>query len=277
MIPLLTLFIAVSGMTYSIVMGIYSLSNPHATSLASAYQLAFNDFFVLLYTGISIAAWVLFLSSAGTTTPLVATLFVLSEFVFVIKEIINLSLFHWYDMPTVSLNASREIQRNQTRMAIKIEAHNNKSWVNLMSALWLTVIIARWCLMPEDLVVGAVSLIALGIVHWKKQQDVGQIQADMEMKLKDMAEKSTPWWVDDVAPQMESTVQSDLIAANDISSDTDRSRERHHEAIPALGLVSQSGIFSVKARDSRMVNDEFMVYSSARSTVGYDWLTAPNH
>ena len=125
--PLFSLFIAVSGMIYSIAMGIYSLSNPHATSLASAYQLAFNDFFVLLNTGISVAAWVLFLSSAGMTTPLVATLFILSELVFVIKEIINLSLFHWYAIPTVSLHASRELQRNQTRMLIAIEAHNHKS------------------------------------------------------------------------------------------------------------------------------------------------------
>lgn len=259
MTPLFTLVIAVSGMTYSIVMGIYSLSNPHATSLASAYQLAFNDFFVWLNTGISVAAWVLFLSSAGMTTPLVATLFILSELVFVIKEIINLSLFHWYDMPTIPLHASREIQRNQTRLAIEIEAHNHKAWVNLMSALWLTGIIAGWCLMPESLVVGAVSLIALGIVHWKKQHHVGQIEADMATKLQAIAEESTPWWVGDMAPRMESTAQSDLIAANDIPSDTDRLSDWHHEEMPSLGLASQSGIFSRKSRDSRTEKNERVV------------------
>ena len=273
MTPLFTLLIAGLGMTYSIVMGIYSLSNRRATSLSSVYQLAFNDFFVLLNTGISVIAWIFFLSTAGVTTPLVATLFILSELVFVIKEIISMSLLHWYDMPTVHLDASRDIQRNQTRVVIEIDAHNNKSWVNLTSALWLTVIITGWCLMPEDLIVGAVSLIALGIVHLKKHNDVGHIEADMETKLKDIAEKSTPWWVDDMAPRMESTVQRDLIAANDIQSDTDRSRDWHQEEMPALGSASQSGIFSRKARDRRTANDAFMVDSSARSTIGYGWLT----
>ena len=268
MTPLLTLFIAVSGITYSIIMGIYSRSTAHATSLASAYQLAFHDFFVWLNTGLSVIAWILFLSTMGATTPLVAALFILSELVFVIKESINLSLCHWYNMPTVDLNASRDIQRNQTRLVIEIEAHKDKSWVNLMSALWLTSIIAGWCFMPENLIVGAVSLIALGIVHWKQQYDVGQIETDVARKLQDIADQSTPWWVDDMAPQMESTVQNDLIAAND-AGNTDRSRDWHHEEAPVLGIASQLGLFSRKSSGSRVARDACVVDHSASSTVGH--------
>ena len=113
-------------------------------------------------------------------------------------------------------------------------------------------------------------LIALGIVHWKKQHDVGQIEANMKTTLQTMTKESTPWWVDGMAPEMESTVQSDLIAAND-ARNTDRSMDWHHEEAPVLGSASQSGLFSRKSNGSRVANDACVVDHSARSTVGYGW------
>lgn len=251
--------------------GIHNLSDTHVTSLASAYQKAFHDCFVLLNMALSIGAWLLFLSTMGTTTPLVATLFILSEVVFVIKESINLSLFHWYDMPTVDLNANSGIQRNQTRLVLEIETHKDRSWMNLMSALWLTGIIAGWCIMPNNLIVGVVSLLALGIVHWKQYNDLDQIETDMARKLQDTADNSIPWWVDDRALRIESVVQNDVIVENG-ASPIDRFRDWHHEETPSLGLVSQSGMFSRTIRPDRASNNEPMADSSARSTVGYDWL-----
>lgn len=272
--PVLTLVIGLSGITYSIIIGLYSQSNAQVTSTASVYQRAFDDFFVFLKMGVSVIAWGLFMSTAGITTPLVATVFILSELVFVMKESITLFLFHWYDMPTISLNVSPESQGNQTPALIEIHAHQDRAWVNLISALLLTGIIAGWCLMPEDVIVGVVSLIALSVVHWKQQQDVSNIEVDLIARLQSLSEESRPWWVERL-PQVEPRVQNDLIIPHD-ARNTERFRDWYHEEASGVGLASQSGIFSRQSNACQAENNSYATSRerSSRQTADYSWLTS---
>ena len=143
----ITIFISIAGIAYSITMCVYGVSDYHAKSIASVYQQAFDDFFLLINTGVSIVAWLLFLSTAGTTTPLVAAFFVLAEAVFIMKELINIALFYWYERPAINLFASQESQRYQAQIAIEFNAHEEMIWVNLVSSVLLTAIGSRYCTM----------------------------------------------------------------------------------------------------------------------------------
>ena len=240
----LILIISIGGIAYSIIIGIYSVSNHHAESIDSIYQHAFDDFFVVLNTGISVIAWLLFLSTAGTTTPLVAALFILAEAVFVIKESINIALFYWYGAPTVNPHENPATRHRQMLNAIEFKAFEEMAWVNLMAAVWLTGIIAGWCLVPESLVVGALSLIAMGIVYWVRHDASENIKVAMTTALQTTIDEWVPWWEGVHEHRMESPGHVDFMASNDAENDTERNPDWHYRHAPVSGSVNQTGLFS---------------------------------
>ena len=252
--PELTLFISVAGIVYSVTVAVYSVSGAEIKSMDSVYRQAFDDLFVLLNAGISIIAWLLFLSTAGATTPWVATLFILAEAVFVIKELINLALFCWYEMPSINRDANPDMQRHQARLAIEIEAHEKKTWVNLVSAIVLTGIISGWCMVPDSFVVGALSLIAMGVVYWERNDVIEQVEADMTKALQTIVDELAPWWIDGNESRMESTTQVDVLALNEGLPYIDRYEDWHHRDAPVSG-GGQTGFFSRKSSHSRAKTD----------------------
>ncbi len=251
MTPELTLFISVAGIVYSVTAAVYSVSGAEIKSMDSVYRQAFDDFFVLLNAGISIVAWLLFLSTAGTTTPLVAGLFILAEAVFILKELINLALFFWYETPSINRDTRPDIQRHQARLAIEVEAHEKRAWVGLVSAIGLTGIIAGWCMVPESLIVGGLSLIAMGLIYWERHDAIERIEAEMAAALHAVVDEITPWWMNG----NESTVQVDLMASNEGLGDMDRCEDWHHRDTPVSGRASQEGLFSRKSDYRRAEND----------------------
>lgn len=253
--PSFTFLISISGIVYSVTVAIYSISDTQIKSIDAVYQHAFDDFFVILNAWISIIAWLLFLSSAGTTTPLVAVLFILAEAVFVLKEGINLALFCCYEARSINRDASADIQRHQARLAIEVEAQEKKAWVNLVSALWLTVIVAGWCMVPESLVVGALSLIAMGLVYWERHDAIERIETEKATILQPIVDELTSWWMDGNELSMKSRVCIGLVASNDGSRDRDRWADWHHRDAPVTGCSSQAGLFSRKSDYNRTGND----------------------
>ena len=247
MITPLTILIAATGIAYSVTTGVYNVSDSPSESIASVYQNAFDDFFILLNVGISIIAWILFLSTAGTVTPLVASLFILAETIFIIKELISIAMFCWYGAPTINPHASPEIRSHQTQLVIEIEAHKNKAWVNLIAALWLTGIVAAWCLMPEIIVVGALSLVGIGLVHWQRSNAVDEIETTLKMASKRPMDEVIPWWDDGHDSQMGLPVQINLMASNDAQSNIDLSNNWHQRNEPDAGFASQTGLFNRKS------------------------------
>lgn len=239
-----TILISVAGVAYSITMCVYGVSDYHAKSIASVYQQAFDDFFLLINAGISIVAWLMFLSTAGTTTPLVAALFVLAEAVFIMKELINIALFYWYERPEINLFASKESQRYQTQMAIEFNAHEEMIWVNLVSAVLLTGIIAGWCLMPDSLVVGMLSLIAMGIVYWEKYNAIQRIETAMETALQTTVGELIPWWMDGNEQRVEPVEQIDPMQTNDGEIPAYQNEDRYPIHASATGSASRTGLFS---------------------------------
>ena len=251
--PELTLFISVAGIVYSVTVAFYSMSDVEIKSMDSVYRQAFDDFFVLLNAGISIVAWLLFLSTAGTTTPLVAGLFILAEAVFILKELINLALFCWYETASFNRDTRPDIQRHKACLAIEVEAHVKTAWVGLVSAIGLTVIIAGWCMAPESLVVGGLSLIAMGHIYWERHDVIERIDAEMALALQAVVDDLTPWWMN----RNESTVQVDLMASNEGLRNMDRCEDWHHRDAPVSGRASQEGLFSRKSDDRRAENEPY--------------------
>lgn len=251
----LTLVISIGGIFYSIIVGIYSVSNQHAESIDSIYQHAFDDLFVVLNTGISVIAWLLFLSTAGTTTPLVATLFILAEAVFVIKESINIALFYWYGSPMVNPHVNPTTRHHQMLNAIEFKAIEEMAWVNLVAAVGLTSLIAGWCLAPESLVVGALSLIAMGTVYWVRNDAIQQIKVTMKTTLQKTVDEEIPWWIGVHEPRMKSSVQVDLKASNVGLRGMDPCEDWHHRDAPVSRVASQAGLFNRKLDYNRAGND----------------------
>jgi hypothetical protein len=246
----ITMFISIAGIAYSITICVYGVSDYQVKSIASVYQQAFDDFFVIMNAGISIVAWLMFMGTAGTTTPLVAALFVLAEAVFVIKELINIALFYWYKQPTINLFRSQENQRYAAQIAIEFNAHEEMIWVNLVSAVLLTGITAGWCLMPDNLLVGALSLIAMGIVYWEKYNAIEQIKTTRETALQTTVGKVVPWWV-------ESVEQIDPMPSHDAQPPAYHNEDHHmHESLTRS--ESRTGFFSrcgVQNRSRQTVNN----------------------
>jgi hypothetical protein len=233
----ITIIISIAGIAYSITMCVYGVSDYHAKSIASVYQQAFDDFFLLINTAISIIAWLMFMSTAGTTTPLVATLFVLAEAVFVMKELINMALFYWYEKPAVNLFTNQEHQRYQAQISIEFNAHEEMIWVNLVSAVLLTGIIAGWCLMPDSLLLGVLSLIAMGIVYWEKYNAIQRIVAALETTLQTTVGELVPWW-------MEPVEQIDPMPSNDAELPAYQNEDRYPMHASVTGSASLTGLFS---------------------------------
>ncbi len=260
-----TIFISIAGIAYSITICIYGLSDHHVKSIPSVYQQAFDDFFTILNTSVSIVAWLIFMSTAGTTTPLVAALFVLAEAVFVIKELINLALFYWYEIPEVNPYANAEIQRHQVLLNIALDAYQNTTKVNLISALFLTAIVAGWCLMPESLLVGAVLSVAMGIVYWEKYNAIQNINVAMEAALQTTIGEQIPWWMDGKENQAEPTEQSNWMLSNNEKIPVSQKEEHYQMHASFIGSAGRTGFFSggCVQKQSRHTIDKNDFYSHA--------------
>ena len=246
MITPLTLLIAATGIAYSITTGVYNVSGTPSESIASVYQKAFDDFFILLNIGISCVAWILFLSTAGTVTPLVASLLIMAEAIFVIKELINIAIFCWYGAPKINPHA-RPVIHHQTPLVIAFDGHRNKTWVNLISALWLTALVAAWCLMPEIIAVGALSLVGMALVHWQRSNAMDDIETTLKITLQRPMDERGAWWDDGHDSQMGLPVQINLMASNDAQSNIDLNNNWHQINEPDARFASQAGIFSKKS------------------------------
>ena len=260
---LLTMTISVGGIIYSTIVCVYSLSTGPVNSIETVYKNAFDDAFVILNAVLSISGWLLFLATAGSTTPLVAGLFVMAEAVFVMKELINIALFYGYDAAAINPQDSAESISQQVLAIKALDAHKNTMWVKLVAAVCLTLIIAGWCLVPEGLVVGALSLLAIALVYLIEQIALERIKDAMVVPLKPMIDAGTdidaPWWEDPC--ELKTTPRRDLEASNDESCDIDQGHDWYHESNHSTGLTSQVGLFSrkqiqAKSMQKRCVSDK---------------------
>ena len=253
----LTISISVGGIIYSTMVCVYSLSTGPVNSIEAVYKNAFDDAFVILNAVLSISGWLLFLATAGSTTPLVAGLFVMAEAVFVMKELINMALFYGYDAAAINPQDSAEMISQQLRAIKALEVHKNTMWVKLVAAICLTLIIAAWCLVPEGLVVGALSLLAIGLVYLIEHIALERIKDAMVVPLKPMIDAGTdidtPWWEDSF--ELKTTPRRELKASNDDSYDMDQGKEWYHESTPAVGLASKTGLFNRKSTQPKLMQE----------------------
>lgn len=177
MITSFTFFVSIAGIIYSITLAIYTVSYTQIQSMDSIFQHDFDVFCVWLNTGLTIIGWLLFLMASGATTPVVAALFILAEAVYIIQALNNLILIFGYNLQNMSHILNN--QHNEPRYFIALEAYEKKTWVHLLSAVLMTVIITGWCIAPESLVVGGLSFLAMGILYWKKHLEIVRIDAEM--------------------------------------------------------------------------------------------------
>lgn len=115
----LSSIIAVAGIGYSLAIGVYSLSGCYSEEDASLSRQLFDVIFVVINTIITIIAWLLFISTSGTTTPLVAALFILADAVFVVKELVTLAGIYFGEKPKASLYLKSDLYCLQRIRVIK--------------------------------------------------------------------------------------------------------------------------------------------------------------
>lgn len=254
--PSFTFIISIAGIAYSVTVAICNFSDPKIKSTNDVYQYAFDDLFVLLNAALSIIAWLLFLSTAGTTTPLVAALFIAAEAVFIFKEIITFALFNHYQVPLINRDVRFDISSPNARFLIEVDAHQKRAWVNLLSSILLTLITAGWCTVPESIIVGAFSLFAMGLVYWKKQDVTTQIERQMEHAVQ-VINKATPWWASAPDIRNETTVQPDVMASNDALDNRGDREDWPYRNAPVSGKIRQMRLFDRKV-DINVGQDAFV-------------------
>lgn len=174
--------ISSGGLAYAVGMAIYTLHEYNTSKKVSYFQLFRDNFFSMTNAAINIVAWSLLLTAA-VTNPIISILFVIADFVLVIKEFVSLSYFFHQNKKDTNFNPTLSEQQLQIREQINFEKNRHAAWVHFTAAVVLTIIIAAWCFVPGGIFVAAACMLAMGVVYATKQYAISKNEAAMKVEL----------------------------------------------------------------------------------------------
>ena len=122
---------------------------------------------------------------AAVTTPAVSILFVVADALMVMKEIATLAYMYLYENPRINPESSLAEQHIQARELTDFEKRKYAAWVNFVSAIVMTGLIAAWCFAPGGIFLVAGAILAMGGVYFATNYLIKQNEKKMDEVLKE--------------------------------------------------------------------------------------------
>ncbi len=173
------------GLMYSVAAAIYTAytvyESPERSS--SMYQDFVDNLFIFAKKMLTISAYSVMLIAA-VTTPAVLILFVVADAILVMKEIATLAYIYLYENPGINPKSSMAEQHTQARELTDYEKRKYAAWVNIVSAILMTGIVAAWCFAPGGIFLIVGALLAIGGVYFTTNYLIKQNEKKMDEVLK---------------------------------------------------------------------------------------------
>ena len=149
------------------IFSLYQTLNNKSLSLSHQFQ---ENFFILAHVALKFTAFGLLLTAVTTTSPVVATLFVVAEGINVLREIASLVHVFIQDRQRVVTPGSHDLRTLQTeaRHQFDFVKRRNKVLIDIAAAVVCAGIVAAWCFVPGGLFVALGAGIGLGLVFFAK-------------------------------------------------------------------------------------------------------------
>lgn len=143
--------------------------------------------------GLNIGAYTLSYLAAGLITAPAAALFIMGAFVDVLKGSIALvkNYLAYFRLRVPEENAPWEVQAEHIRAENTFKSYQRSLIVKIVSAFFLTGIVAAWCLFPPSLPVTITCMLSMVLVTLTKNSILGTLKQAFSKKLqKELEEKN---------------------------------------------------------------------------------------
>lgn len=178
-------FIPGWSLIYATTVNAYFLFEYIRNKSTSLHELFQDNCFIFANYACTVSAWLVLMTTAST--PLGAALFILADFVFVIKESLNvISLYSqkFFDLSLEPFDSSIDLfseQHCMVRDAFEIRRARYAALIHLTAVMISVSIISVWCLSPGGVFVVAGCLLGIGLLHLVKKYLISQNEKNIKI------------------------------------------------------------------------------------------------
>ena len=241
------IFAPIAGSIVTTAVALYSLYQTLNNKSLSLSQQFLDNFFLLAHVALKFIAFGLLLTAVTTTTPVVATLFVLAEGINVLKEIASLAHIFIQDLQRVVSRDSHDLAtlELQARHDFDFIKRRNNVLIDIAAAAVCVGFVAAWCFVPGGLFVAIGVSVGIGLVflakRWAHHLVEEAIKTQLQRKFEAIEQDEHPRQAEvTMSQQVEDDFSLHSSPPPQIKSSADDCRSR-----PSLG-----GMFSVREHAS---------------------------
>lgn len=178
-------FAPVIGAVFTTAVAIYSFHQTLTDKRLSMRRQFLENFFLSANLIFKYTAFGLLFTAMTTTTPIVATLFLLAEGVNVLKEVVNLIHLSIQNRQKQSLFSTSDLSSMQAKVreALDVEKQRNRVLVDLATGVLCAGVVAAWCFIPGGMMLALLAGISIGLIYLARYKAQHSIEKSFKMKL----------------------------------------------------------------------------------------------